>query len=791
MILKYYNDERLSYSSRKRYNEIPAEPFSEESQFSVLLGDGATTTIKTSENNLCNYVTIDETRWFVTSYVYLNGGQIQLNLQRDVIGEFGLGGCFGKIERGYTTSYLRNRKELSLNQILKERKLLIPTSKQVGDYFVDTHTNALWGILYLVKPSSSSEDTVNVNIPEFAPPYVNYPVIEDGASFIYDVSSLCFQTFYVKCGTNKVLYKCRIDYFYRDNSWEFTTNVETSSLSISDEDCLSVREVFYSAYPIADLIDNGNSPAFYKYVSDVAFKVGSDVSNGILSNSFSFPKINKDDVSDLDYTNIVVKDTDSDTFYSYTSEETTNRVFGSYSSSLADDIEQIFRNTKFIYNGVEYKPSVFSGNVVLSKSLSVNSSSTNYIRTYYRRTLTASEAGNVSINLNKTFVDEPYYILAMPLYNVSISGAETFEVEKTKAFSVFNKIIEKLSGESGYLVDAQVYPYCPPLSGTSTVFEGIPIFEIASTSYNTQVNVQLLPDVDIKKEYITRSYRIVSPEQSGSFDFNFYDYTNEIVELNGKNGTVLTVTIKTALKPFAIIASAVINRNVNTLIGMTYASDMRGCQPSSNGFECSLASNAFETYKRQNSNYQQIFNLQKEELNVSHQVESVNEATAAVVNTMTATAMGSIGGQALGGGIGALAGGTIAGATVGTAMAVQYSMNEKLRDYEEKLQQQKFDLQIGTIKKLPNSVNRISSFNEIILNDFWFIIEVYECSEEEKNIVDNFIVNYAYGIGVFDFVSNYHKNGWFLRSTLVKSNFVPILHNIASNELSGGVYYYE
>ena len=193
--------------------------------------------------------------------------------------------------------------------------------------------------------------------------------------------------------------------------------------------------------------------------------------------------------------------------------------------------------------------------------------------------------------------------------------------------------------------------------------------------------------------------------------------------------------------------------------------------------------------------------MQKEELQKQHSVELTNDITSTIVNTMSATAMGaiaganmadagifnSLGSKAAGAGLGAL----YAGGTVGGAMIAQTVENSKLRDYEEYLQQANFDLQIGTIKNLPNSINRISSFNEIILQDFWYIIETYECSDFEKTVVDNFITKYGYGIGVFDFVENYYKNGWFLRSTLISSKYNVNLHMIAEKELMGGIYLYE
>ena len=82
MIINYYKSSDLSYANRKRYKTFNYIPDSTEQQNAVKLGDGARTTIKTSASNLCNYVKIDNTRWYVVSYRYVNGGQVILNLQR-------------------------------------------------------------------------------------------------------------------------------------------------------------------------------------------------------------------------------------------------------------------------------------------------------------------------------------------------------------------------------------------------------------------------------------------------------------------------------------------------------------------------------------------------------------------------------------------------------------------------------------------------------------------------------------------------------------------------------------
>lgn len=800
MVVKYYKSSDLKYTSRKRHQTFNFEPFAEEEQNAVLLGDGATTTIKTNAEHICDYVTIDDTRWFVLYYTYMNGGQVTLYLQRDVIGENGVDGCFGKIERGYTNSFLKNRKELSLNQILKKRTPLKPNTNSYGNFSVDNHNDELWGVLYLAKPTELDPNTgqpypnqININIPAFSPKVVDYDFIENNTEKTYKASTANGFTFTIKYAAsvfsayNEKNFRISITFLDNGNNdisvhevtdTDYSIRVKTQKLSgetVSINNYEDLKSVMY---------DIGNKVALHiraiQNTSNPVFKLA----EYFLVNDTEYGK----------YNGVTLKH--GEEFCEYAVSKVTRNTYGKIGekNDLLNMLSVAIGNKTStpLGDGVYY--SVLDTSI--SGFLTSTAHATAYNNLYTYRVLTPNEAGALVIDVSEQLVDEPFSILVFPLYGVNISGSKNYSINKSIAFMIFNTVIQYLSGENPYLVDAQIYPYCPELINVSSEIKGYPFFSINSTSFITTSEVQLLPYSNIKKEYIERQYSIVSPEQSGNFAFNFYDYKNIINDINGINYEKIEIIIKTALKPFSIIASAVIIPDVDALKGITYDSDLRGCQPSSNGFECSLSSNLFQQYKRQNSNYQQIFSLQQNELNEQHKVERANENASKIVNTLSATMMGTIGGASLGSGpisraIGGGIGGAAAGLIVGGAMQAQYEANEKLRKYEVSLQQQSFDLEIGTIKNLPNSVNRISSFNEVILKNFYFCIETYECSETEKEIVDNFINYYGYAIGVFGLYNNFIKNGWFLRGSLTKSNYHANLHTIAESELKGGIYLYD
>ena len=848
MKIYYYKDANLAYASRNRYYQLPADIIpTEETQKKVIFGDGANTSIKTSVKNICDYVVIDDekgnvpTRWFVTSYTYLNGEQVILNLQRDVIGQFGLVNAFGKIERGYTDSILKNRKELSVNEILKRRiplKTMLDSNGmfKTGNYTVkpkSVDTKEMWGVLYITNPND--DNNININIPEFSD--VEYQSFaqgflpENGSKVLYGSEYYVSNEFRVIARTAYspeagIVFKSwysdyavKITYIYKDNAWQKNVTITTVSTNQTTLDKYwkdnSLFSAIYVDFAITkSLWEMPSDGVAQSYTDECIKKFAEGVGDAIIyfdstpipiyGESFKFPNIPNTVDDFFDYTGLNVSDDGGNTVYNYTSVDNTLTEYGSYDKSIF----LLYLKGRWditIFNNEQIIATVLNGS--LANSINLSSRILYKEKTYSRTQLNIQNNIKIDFNLKYQLIDEPYTIILFPLFDCTISGKDandtykTYTIDRSPAFQVFNTVISKLSGDNPYLVDAQIVPYAPVLASIEFELEdneqtkkGYPFFRITSNNYTIPVKVDVGALDDIKKEYIIHKYSIQSPEQSSSFDFNFYDYK--------KSNTPLDIDIKIALKPFAVISSAVIRRDREengeyALMGINYQSDLKGSQPSANGFECSLASSAFETYKRQNANYQQIFNLEKEELRINHETEKVNETTSMVVNTLTGTAMGALGGAALADvtyfgtsakAVGAIAGAATAGTTIGVASAVQAAQNDRLREYEERLQQERFNLNIGTIKALPNQINRISSFNELITPDFYYVINCYECSQKEIEIVDEFIRRYGYGLGVYGLFDDYKETDWFLRGELISSSLITNLHNILTKELAGGIY---
>ena len=822
MLIKYYKNPLLAYSNRQRYKTFPISldtPYKEE-QKAVKLNDGAETFVTTKVENLCDYVIIGDTRWYVVAYTYENGGQITMRLRRDVVGEFGITNIFGKIDRGYTDTFLRNRKELSLNQRLIDRIPIIPNTDTYGNFTVSTHDFEKWGVIYIAKPTDGTPFK-NINIPEFNPSNYNSGLqyIANETQKVVSSSSNPYVTFILGDDVNAQMFMCSINFSYNQTTKTYSYNVGATNIgTYSSSNATHKRMVASIHFSSANLSSVDMIREVKAYLEVFADKIILNYTNNTPANSYSLPTsttIEMDKTVAESYPNYVVENPDNNKMYSYTLTDTSYYKYGNNNENIGD----------YFYNDIIYptngtvKQVELSGGTVISLTITVGSSSEtnrqieglswmNVGRYKFNATeLSGSQQGNIHVSFTTDFVDEPYVIYIIPLYDVEITtslpGYPTMNIDKQNAFRVFNTIIESFSGENGYLVDAQIYPYCPDLikvgdDGNSglNIIQDIPIFEILTTSYSRDVSVSLKAIPDVKKDYIKRQYSIMAPDQSEKFIFNFYDYTNRINEQNGVNIEKMNFTIKTALKPFKIISSLVIIPDEDSLIGKTYNSDLRGCRPTGNGFECSLSTDQYQQYLRNNSNYSEFFRLEREELQENHRVERNNEKASIIANTASATFMGAVGGGSVGSaipgagaGIGAAIGGLVSGIAVGSSMAYQYNQNEGLRNYEERLLKERQTLTIGTIKNLPNQVSRISSFNEIIMKDFYFVVEIYECSEEESEIVDIFVDSYSYEIGVYGLYENFINSGWYIRGSVLKSNLIPILHNLLDRELQGGIYY--
>lgn len=431
-----------------------------------------------------------------------------------------------------------------------------------------------------------------------------------------------------------------------------------------------------------------------------------------------------------------------------------------------------------------------------------------------------------SIINKSTIINEPYAILALPLFALkySLDGVTVKESNLLDSQKIFYDMIRTYSG-TGQIADAQVFPYAPEIfkqyynndangvwvnmqqmnkigkQAGGDDLNSMPFVVLDNSNINFSYYFNSNPYPDKRKEVTLRKMRLASPNFDSIFEYNYYDFNNEITNWGPQNNNADSrIDVDITLKPFNIYMHACPYIRDNTLMGSRDFDDLRGLVCGSALYESTLTSSAFETYKRQNTMYEQIQQRTVDSMNINLDVERTNEKYAGILGTLQATAMGALSGGAMAdysilgnnaSGVGATIGGAAAGIASAAAYTAQYKANEKLRSRELADQKFYYEANIANIKAQPDSLNRVSSFNQDILNRFGIIIEVYSCTAEEAAIYDRQITAFGHTINITDDLYNHLINGQYIEGMLITSEEPPHIHQRLDEDLRKGVYYYE
>lgn len=304
--------------------------------------------------------------------------------------------------------------------------------------------------------------------------------------------------------------------------------------------------------------------------------------------------------------------------------------------------------------------------------------------------------------------------------------------------------------------------------------------EINSSDYNFADSIA---DTCKKTKYINdcTKLRLCSPNYNGLFEFNL-----------AKNGMVIDrFNVDMTLRPYNPYIH--INPNFNKLYGAD-TDDCRGliCQ---GDFSLGTLDSAWAQYELQNRNYQAIFDRQVQNLELTQEVQMMNAAFQAVGGTVT--------GGAAGAAMGAKAGpyGAIAGAAVGTVLGAAGGIadvwnTDRLQKEQMSYMKDNYSLQLGNVRALPNSITKTSALTAN--NKFWPFIELYECTEQEKEAYINKITYDGMSIGIIDTLDHWVtfdkniNNLQYLQCRLVRNPNAIAIENHElddlNNELMKGIY---
>lgn len=394
----------------------------------------------------------------------------------------------------------------------------------------------------------------------------------------------------------------------------------------------------------------------------------------------------------------------------------------------------------------------------------------------------------------------PYVIFYLPYYNCTIKGDSTVIMGGELSRAAANAISKELSG-AGWLIDLQIVPFCPGIP-TSKRYKEIDAsankseinrvvneseeqlagyvcytdtaggFGLCCTDTGAAGPVWYYQVDDIKISACTTFLRVVSPNGNGAYEY----YPAKSLYKPGGVGCAYRFTYM-PYQPYIKLEPG-----FHRMYGADY-DDTRGLICGGE-FSMPQITDQWKTYQLNNKNYQLMFNRQIVSLNLQNKWAFRQD----IANAATGTISGIVGGAMLGG----VAGGVVGGVASAAAGGLDVYANQQIRADQKDAMLQQFDWQNQNIQALPNTVTKLTNFNDEMPKTPY--IEIYTCTDEEKNNFKKYLALRDYTINRYGKFADYVKPNdgkTFLRGTLIRLEGVQDdTHYIAAiaDEVKQGFY---
>lgn len=669
-------------------------------------------------------------RWFITDHNKTRNGQHRITLKHDLLAD-----NYNKtinapmiVERAMINSVdnplLYNSEGFSFNQIKKE------------EYLLKDKTNSAWYVLYF-KESTQENDTFTIP--------TNYDVQISGslASSIYAsgtqkyCENVVINTKFVAInsggyygqGWKQVITNDDISYIGFETPNLFVPNIHNTTIQCKEQltSVFTNKHSTLSSLLLADNNDTGTlTPEEFRTLMNIGL-------GGIRVYSVADNKI-----YNVSVTNAV-----------------TNKGDYKTSGTCFNEAKQLYLSTDL---SISTDPDYWNQwkQNFLSYSYTVNNLTVTAIED-----TTDTYSWTLYAPGKATTDDSDYNIVAIPYndclyrkYNPDhtyVNRQSSSSVSQILVKSIIDKYAEKL-------VDVQLLPYCPlqnkiidrlSLSQTELYTEVTNgsqytfILYVPKCNFTFNINkaytTSLLPK-ERKIENETKVYKIVSPNYNGSFEFSV-----------AKNDGVNYFNVDVTLIPYSPYIH--INPNFKGLYGADW-DDAKGLICGGD-FSLPRRLDQWEQYKINNKNYQQIFDRQIRNLDFNQSQERTLAGWNIASGTLQATTTGLTAGYLMGGAIGGAVGASVGGSLSLGGGLIDYSM---LKDRQAENRQFTIDnwrYQLGNIKALPDTVTKVTplTYN----NKIFPFIEVYDCTDEEKNLFRNFLTYQSMTIQAVGTVAQYQQ----------------------------------
>ena len=704
------------------------------------------------------------TSWFVVDMERTRQGQYEVLLRRDILADY-----YDKIMNSpmtinramiedTTNPLLYNSEGFSFNQIKKEEILL-------KDKYLTP-----WYVLYFKKDSpAKSVNNLSVTTANY-----DHEINQSIAQSIFGTGN----TYHITDNMDfKIEYRVEAGGLY----WAFwsdkyTVHIKPNSVEFPYTARSSETEIIKFVWDQAHVKPalEGQLQGEYTVIKN---KLATDIG---VSNTISSTDLNK-----IYWDEKIVKDSDNKLWKVHVNKNPKTRSGTVTSGTAVDYVKSLIEASGLSRNGSWG-----------SRSFSYEIEDTEYTFSYEPAEDTNALSWTIDWTNKVTTKDSDYNIVAIPYDKITVYKSGVKTIPGTYSRALLDSIFSQYTGEE--LVDVQLLPYCPIQSislssqntfdltvlnskcygldenHSSTIFW----LYVEQANFTFNINKAITAQdnyLDRKIQNETQLVRLVSPNYQGMFEFS-----------PAKNDGVSYFNVDVTLKPYNPYIH--INPNFKGLYGLDF-DDARGLICGGD-FSIPKWSSAWEEYELRNKNYQLAFDRQVEHLDFTQGQEKTLSAIQMVTGTVQGTTSGAIAGGMVGGGWGALAGGIIGGGSALAGGIADYSMLGSRQIEEKDYMLDQFRYQLGNIKALPNTINKVTplTYN----NKLWPFIEIYDCTDTEKELFRKYLTYRSMTINSVDYLSNY------LRSERTFIQAVPIrLENIdltalelseIFNEFKKGVY---
>lgn len=418
-----------------------------------------------------------------------------------------------------------------------------------------------------------------------------------------------------------------------------------------------------------------------------------------------------------------------------------------------------------------------------------------------------------------TLIDAPYGMFAIPYPQVgqniviknTASGEGNIVVNAESSMRIAQAIAKKYKGGQ-VLYDLQLLPYCPvqkiiqedgslDLNDDNFLYSYITsgddnvsvILNAQVSSFTLNIPFEQLTVTNKKIQSQTDMCRLVSPNFNGQFEFNVAK--NDGLQFFNVDCTYLPINPYIHLNP-----------NFGGLYGQDF-NDARGLVCGGD-FSLPIVNDAWETYKLQNKNYQNIFDRQIQNMEIQNKYQKVGDIVGSITGSFGGSVSGAFAGSMIAPGWGTAVGAIVGGVASTAGGIADIVMNEKLRNEAIDFTKDQFGYQLGNIQAMPNSLARTTAFT--YNNKIFPILEYYTCTELEKEALANKIAYNGMTVMRIGIMNDYIQNEWsyssqtginivskgYIKGKLIKFDEESLsevgeyfnLVNAISGELDKGVY---